>query len=162
MPALAACPALTVASALALTLPRGAAAAANGSRTPTSRGTGYAAETKTAMSRCPCHARCEVTRAHVAYTYTCNDGTTFTDFEGFRAIPLSRAGAFSSAYDSGDFPTPLLADGPPRVTGSIGGRRNKLRTKVTGTSRFTVVTMITATGEVMACDTGVIRCTAKD
>ena len=61
-----------------------------------------------------------------------------------------------------DFPNPLLPGVTSRVTGSIDGRRNKLRTKVMGTARFTVVTTVAATGEVMTCGTGQIRYTAKD
>lgn len=158
--AIAACAGLTVASVLA---PSGAGADASSLRTPALSGLGYVAQTKgghIALSM-SADAR-QVRRAHVAYTYTCDDGTGFTDFEAFRAIPLSRTGAFSSAYDSGAFPTPLLAGVTSRVTGSIDGRRNRLRTKVTGTARFTVVTTIVATGKFITCDTGQIRYTAKD
>jgi len=160
--AMAGCAGLTLAAALALMSP-GSAAAAASAKTVTSKGIGYVAETKgghvgLSMSR---DAR-QVSRAHIAYTYTCNDGSEFTDFESFRSIPLSRTGSFRSSYDSGDFPTPLLPGVTSRVTGSIDGRRNKLRTSVRGTARFMVVTTIVATGQIITCDTGTIRYTATD
>jgi hypothetical protein len=131
-------------------------------RTLTPSGNGYIAQTNgghvaIVLSR---DAR-QVTRAFIAYTYKCSDGTSFTDFESFRAIPLLSNRTFKSSYDSGQLPSPIVPGASLKVTGSIDGQRNRRGTRVTGTARFTFVTTL-ATGEAVSCDTGTIQYRAND
>jgi hypothetical protein len=104
----------------------------------------------------------QVTRAFAAFTYSCSDGTTFTDFDGFKRVPLRANGTFSSEFDTGAFPSELLPGVTVQFAGTIDGRRNKTRTKIAGTVRFTIVTTVVATKAIVTCDTGTIRYTAKD
>ncbi|MGH2943613.1 MAG: hypothetical protein ACRDLN_12655 [Solirubrobacteraceae bacterium] len=139
------------------------AKAPSGARTVAPAGNSYVAEVSgghvaLVLSR---DAR-QVTRAFVAYTYKCNDGTSFTDFEPFKAVPMLANRTFKSSYDSGPLSSPLLPGATVQYTGSIDGKRNKLGTSVRGTARFTFVTTLPETGQVITCDTGTIRYTAKD
>lgn len=125
-------------------------------------GTGYVAQTigghvAIVLSR---DAR-QVTRAFVAYTYKCSDGTSITDFESFEAIPLLSNRTFKSSYDSGQLPSPIVPGATFKATGSIDGVKNKLGTRVIGTARFTLSTTL-ATGEAVSCDTGTIQYRATD
>jgi hypothetical protein len=154
---------LVLVSMLASTLLSGAwAATPKTARTIKPGGNGYVAQTNgghlaIVLSR---DAR-QVTRAHVAYTYKCSDGTSFTDFESFKAIPLLANRTFKSSYDSGQQPSPLVPGATFKVTGSLNGIKNKRGTTVVGTARFTIETTL-ATGEVLSCDTGTIQYRAND
>jgi hypothetical protein len=154
---------LALVSMLASTLlsPAWAATPKTG-RTIKPSGTGYVAQTNgghvaIVLSR---DAR-QVTRAFIAYTYKCSDGTSITDFESVNAIPLLSNRTFQSSYDSGQLPSPIIPGATFKATGSINGVKNKLGTKVIGTARFTLSTTL-PTGETMSCDTGTIQYRATD
>ncbi len=104
----------------------------------------------------------QVRRAFLAYRVSCSDGTGFTDFEAFRAIPISAAGAFRSAYDSGPRSSTEAPGVTFRFTGVVEGKLNKARTRIVGTARFTFATTSTDAAMTGTCDTGTIRFTARD
>lgn len=103
----------------------------------------------------------QLTRAFVGYTFKCSDGSSATDFDGFRAIPITAARTFTSSFDTGVVPGGETGT-TIRYTGHIDGRINKARTRIVGTARFTFVSVNAAAGTTETCDTGTIRFTAKD
>lgn len=100
-----------------------------------------------------------VTRALIGYVMKCTDGATFTDWAGFRDIPISRTGAFKASFDSGPMDNEAR-DKTIKATGSLKGRRT--RTRVSGTYRFTIQIVTKATGETVTCDSGAVRYSAVD
>lgn len=104
----------------------------------------------------------QIRRAFLAYRVSCSDGTGFTDFEAFRAIPVSATGRFRSSYDSGPRPSAEIPGATVRFTGIVEGRLNPARDRVVGTARFTFAGTSPDAAMNGTCDTGTIRFTAKD
>jgi hypothetical protein len=154
---------IAVAFAGAATMPAGAAAAGSGtSRSAPPSDISYVAETKGGhLALMLSRDGRQVTRTFAAFTYACSDGTAFTDFDGFKRVPLRANGTFTAEFDTGAFPNELLAGVTMQFAGTIDGRRNKTPTKIAGTVRFSIATTIVDTKEVVTCDTGTIGYTAK-
>ncbi|MGI8802832.1 MAG: hypothetical protein ACR2KV_11760 [Solirubrobacteraceae bacterium] len=101
----------------------------------------------------------QVTQSYIGYTQKCSDGSAYTDWDSFRAIPVSGSGAFRAGYDTG---LVTQTDGAATdYVGSISGRVNKRATQVTGTAHFAFAVR-KPDGTMITCDTGVITFRARD
>ena len=98
----------------------------------------------------------QVSYAVAAWRTACTDGTG-SDTEEFENIPLSAGGKFAKSYDTGDY-----QDGTAtvRFAGSIDGKLNKRRSKITGTVRVMFSVKDPVNGVDYACDTGTVKYTA--
>lgn len=86
--------------------------------------------------------------------------------DGYKNLPIV-AGAFKSSFGPIRVPAnPVAGTGPLDVSGTISGRRNQARTKITGTWTLKIVQYDPAdpTGTTIkdTCDSGVVKFTAKN
>jgi len=133
-------------------------AAAGVASTPA--GTGYVAQTSGGhVALILSGSGRQVKRAFIGYTMNCSDGTSFTDFDSLKALPISATRKFKASFDSGVLPDPLDPGGAFQVTDSITGKVNRSRTKITGTVRHGI-TLKSSKGVIVTCTTGAISYSA--
>jgi hypothetical protein len=104
--------------------------------------------------------RRQVRRSVFAYQTTCTDGSTFSDWDGTDAIPISAAGKFNANFDSGPQTSANFPGETRQLVTSISGVINKRGSKIVGTARVTFMDA-KAVGS-FKCDTGLIQFTAND
>lgn len=96
-----------------------------------------------------------------AYKYTCTDGDSGFDYDGFKAIRIAADRSFKASYDSGPRPDPGTPGATLTYRSSISGKLNKLGTKIVGTAR-TTFSYASPAGTSYTCDTGSVAFVAAD
>lgn len=138
------------------------AAAPTGVHAAALRSTGFVAETPTGfVALTASRDGRQITTASIAYTMKCSDNTSFTDWDGFKAVPISATGAFRSSFDTGPQVSMAVPGATVQFAGQLTGKLNKKHTQIKGTSRF-ASSLKKADGTTVTCDTGVINFTARD
>ncbi len=138
------------------------AAAPTGALAAALKTTGFAADLPTGFVAINVsHDGRQVTTADVAYTTKCTDNTSFTDWDGFKRVPISSTGAFKASFDTGPQMSTSVPGATGQLAGQLAGRLNKKHTQIKGTARF-LVSIKRADGTTGTCDTGVISFTARD
>ena len=124
--------------------------------------TGFVADIPTGfVSLTASHDARQLKTADVAYTMKCNDSSTFTDWDGFKAVPISASGALTSKFDTGPQTSTSLPGATVQFAGQLTGKLNKAHNQIKGTFRF-ISAIKRSDGTTLSCDTGVIGFTARD
>jgi hypothetical protein len=109
----------------------------------------------------------KVLKANIVLDLACTVPPAATGFgDDYKNLPI-KGGSFKSAFGPARIPAnPAAGTGAYDVSGSIAGRRNMSRTKITGTWSLKIVAYDPAdpTGATVqdTCDSGLVKYTAKN
>jgi hypothetical protein len=97
-----------------------------------------------------------VRRAVMAIRTQCTSGQSFIDHDTYVKLRVGKSGRFSSSFGPETNPTPPAPGITEIAQGSISGRFNKARTRVSGTWRLTFVDKNAAGATTNTCDSGMV------
>ena len=97
-----------------------------------------------------------IRRAVMAIRTQCTSGQSFVDHDTYVKLRVSKSGRFHASFGPDTNPTPPAPGITETAQGSISGRFNKARTKISGTWRLTFVDKNAAGTVTNTCDSGAV------